>query len=130
MTKPDASCQCKSSNSTARRAPAHSAHEDQVLAQGGRQTHRHAWRSGRKVTRWGVETCVSRGGRRDGHLDSARCVRPVPLHTPYPPVGFFFVGFWARKGCGVSLFLFTHVLHRRLDVYGIADHRDVPYVAY
>jgi len=35
MTKPDPSCQCKSWNSTARRAPAHSAHEDQVLRQGG-----------------------------------------------------------------------------------------------
>ena len=38
------------------------------------------------------------------------------------PSVFFSWVFWARKGCGVSLFLFTHVFHRRLDVYGVSTN--------
>jgi hypothetical protein len=44
----------------------------------------------------------------------------------------FFHGIWAKtRGAVCFMYLsFIHVLHGRLDVYGVADHHDVPYAVY
>jgi len=41
-----------------------------------------------------------------------------------------FHGIWAKSRGAVFHLSFTHVLHGRLDIYGIADHHDVPYAVY
>ncbi len=57
------------------------------------------------------------------------CVLSI-VTSPSPCRSFH--GIWAKtRGAVCFMYLsFTHVLHGRLDVYGVADHHDVPYAVY